>query len=81
MTNRTEYARFRELVEELYPECTLEQQLGVYVQHRPASVVPFLLELIRRIGKLEGQLADSANMILELHPDTKDPDDQTTDTD
>lgn len=42
----TEYTKFRELTDELYPECTLEQKLGVYVQHRPAAVVPFLLELI-----------------------------------
>lgn len=69
----TQYQRFRELTDELYPDCTLEQQLGVYVQHKPAAVVPFLLELITA---LEAQSA------LELHPEqSEDPtnDDQPSD--
>jgi hypothetical protein len=40
------YQDFQDLTDELYPECTTEQKLGVYIQHRPGAVVPFLLELI-----------------------------------
>lgn len=42
----TQYTRYRELTDELYPDCTTEQKLIVYVQHRPAAVVPLLLEMM-----------------------------------
>ena len=42
----TQYEQFRELVDKTYDGCTTEQKLGVYIQHHPAAVVPFLLELI-----------------------------------
>lgn len=56
----TQYERFVELTDKTYDGCTTEQKLGVYIQHHPAAVVPFLLELI-----------------LELHPEPKDPTDDT----
>ena len=42
----TQYEHFIELTDELYDGCTTEQKLGVYIQHHPSAIVPFLLELI-----------------------------------
>ena len=42
----TQYQDFLDLTDELYPDCTTEQKLGVYIQHHPARVIAFLLELI-----------------------------------
>lgn len=42
----SQYEAFLQLSDELYSGCTTEQKLSVYIQHRPANVVPFLLELI-----------------------------------
>lgn len=39
---------FIDLTDEFYPDCTREQKLSVYFQHRPAAVVPFMLELLER---------------------------------
>ena len=49
----TQYERFRELTDETYDGCTDEQKLGVYVQHYPAAVVPFLLELLTKLDLVE----------------------------
>ncbi len=45
----THYEKFRELADKTYEGCTTEQKLGVYVQHHPSAVVPFLLELISEL--------------------------------
>jgi hypothetical protein len=42
----TEYSKFRKLTDKLYPYCTTEQKLGLYIQHRPGAVVPLLLEMV-----------------------------------
>lgn len=49
----TEYQKFRELVDEQYDGCTLEQKLTLYLQHRPAAAVPFLLELVLELHPVE----------------------------
>lgn len=49
----TEYEKFVKLTNELYEGCTLEQKLTVYFQHRPAAVVPFMLELFDLLDLLE----------------------------
>jgi len=43
------YRAFLDLTDELYADCTIEQKLSVFVQHKPHAVVPFLLELILEI--------------------------------
>lgn len=45
-----QFESFKALTDELYPECTLEQKLGVYLQHHPARAVYFLLELILELN-------------------------------
>lgn len=37
---------FLEFAKTNYPECTLEQKLGAYLQHHPVRALPFLLELL-----------------------------------
>lgn len=53
-----QYKAFRDLVEDQYRYCTLTEQLGVYVQHRPGSVVPFLEQLIRELHPEDCQEAE-----------------------
>lgn len=48
----TQYERFQQVTDEIYDGCTTEQKLGVYIQHHPAAVVPFLLELIELLYTL-----------------------------
>ena len=44
----TQYDEFVELTDKTYDGCTREQKLTVYFQHRPAAVVPFVLELLEQ---------------------------------
>ncbi len=53
--NKTYYVDFVVLTSDQYKHCTLEEKLAVYVQHRPVCVVPFLLELIGEVSRLEGE--------------------------
>lgn len=54
MTERMRfYHDFAKLTTEQYEHCTLEEKLSVYVQHRPACIVPFLLELIEEVSRLK----------------------------
>jgi len=43
-----QHQAFHDVTDETYDGCTREQKLGVYIQHHPAAVVPFLLELLER---------------------------------
>lgn len=43
-----QHQAFLDLTDEQYDGCTREQKLSVYFQHRPANVVPFVLELLER---------------------------------
>lgn len=47
MTSQLE--RFKKVTDVTYDGCTTEQKLSVYVQHHPAAVVPFLLELLTEL--------------------------------
>lgn len=49
----TQHQKFITLTDELYAKCTREQKLTVYFQHRPAAVVPFVLELLERTHPIE----------------------------
>lgn len=55
----TQYERFHEVTDEIYDGCTTEQKLGVYIQHHPAAIVPFLLELILELHPEKDSLFDS----------------------
>lgn len=74
MTERMRfYNDFAKLTTEQYEHCTLEEKLSVYVQHRPACIVPFLEELVNEVGRLEEELTDvrdenddNRNTIIEL---------------
>lgn len=68
-----QYAAFIVLTDELYEHCTLLEKMNVYVQHVPAAIVPFLVELINEVERLryeaEGlsdEIDDNRNTIIEL---------------
>ena len=46
MTELPQLTAFLEFAKDNYPECTLEQKLGAYMQHHPVRAMPFLLELL-----------------------------------
>lgn len=60
------YKDFVLLTNLLYTHCTLEEKMAVYVQHKPASVVPFLVELVEQVKKLELAAVGSAAQIQGL---------------
>lgn len=45
----TNYDHFKELTDDLYTYCTIEQKLGLYIQHHPNRAVGFLLELLLQV--------------------------------
>lgn len=57
----TQYEQFHQVTDEIYDGCTTEQKLSVYVQHHPAAVVPFLLELILELHPEEDPTNDDTD--------------------
>jgi hypothetical protein len=45
-TELRQLTAFLEFAKANYPDCTLEQKLGAYMQHHPVRAMPFLLELL-----------------------------------
>ena len=64
--NKRFYIDFVALTTKQYEHCTLEEKLAVYVQHRPACVVPFLKELVDEVGRLEEELDEHRSEIINL---------------
>ena len=46
MKDLNQLAAFLEFAHASYPDCTLEQKLGAYLQHHPVRALPMLLELL-----------------------------------
>jgi hypothetical protein len=46
VTELRQLTAFLEFAKANYPDCTLEQKLGAYMQHHPVRAMPFLLELL-----------------------------------
>ena len=64
----TEHTDFTAFSDERYPDCTLTQQLEVYLQHHPRRAVPLLEELMGRIAReckdeMEQRLANIAEIL------------------
>ena len=54
----TQYEQFRELTDGQYDGCSDKQKIALYLQHRPAAAVPFLLELMLELSLVEEQNDD-----------------------
>ncbi len=66
------YHDFVKLTTEQYEHCTLEEKLSVYVQHRPACIVPFLQELVDRVDELECEMGASRDEVDALRDEIGD---------
>lgn len=61
-----QYAAFIVLTDERYEHCTLLEKMSVYVQHVPASIVPFLVEMIDEVERLREELDELHSAIIDL---------------